>query len=170
MKLISNHKEWIDQAWIDYAIDNQGERMPKDYHDSGELEHAIHDVGERMKWFDEWGIDPSTTFLERFDSSNFPFSPDFSFLPEPNIKWGILKYKPGQFMPLHSDDVRFKNERRLWMPLQDYVDGHITLHSGKFITEYSAGDLFWFDDPNAIHGAANISGITRLVFTIVAFP
>jgi hypothetical protein len=170
MKLLGNYKNWIKQEWIDYCLAHTGQRMPKDYYDSGELEYATHDVGERLEWFHDWGIDPNTTFLERFDSRDIPFNLDFSWLPEKNVRWGILKYKPGGYMPLHSDDVRFKNERRLWMPMQDYVEGHMVLHDGEYFKNWKSGDLFHFENSDAKHGFANISGVTRLVFTIVVFP
>ena len=171
MKLLSRNPNFIQQDWIDYCINNTGQRMPKDYHDSGELEYAMHDVGYgKCPWFTEWGIDPSTTFLERFDEGSVPFKPDFSFLGEPNVRWGILKYKPGQYMPLHSDDIRFNKEKRLWMPMQDYVEGHMVLHDGEYYKDWKAGDVYHFDNGHAQHGFANISGVVRLVFTIVIFP
>ena len=171
MKLISRNPNFVQQEWIDYCLTHTGQRMPKDYYDSGELDYAMHDVGYgKCPWFTEWGIDPSTTFLERFDEGNVPFKPDFSFLGEPNIRWGVLKYKPGQYMPLHSDDVRFKNEKRLWMPMQDYVEGHMVLHGNEYYKDWKAGDVYHFTDGAAQHGFANISGVTRLVFTIVIFP
>ena len=170
MQLISKNPNFVKQEWIDWCLQNTGQRMPRDYYNAGEIDHAVHDVGERLKWFSEWGIDPMSTFLERFDSSNCPFEPDFSFLGEPNIRWGILKYKPGWYMPLHSDDVRFKNEKRLWIPMQDYVDGHMVMHGGEYFKDWEAGDVYHFTVEDAIHGAANISGVTRLVFTVVIFP
>lgn len=170
MKLLGNHRDWIQQEWVDYCLLHTGQRMPKDYYHTEQLQHATHDVGEKLTWFTDWGIDPTTTFLERFDEGNLPFQLDFSWLPEKNVRWGILKYKPGGYMPLHSDDVRFEKERRLWMPMQDYIEGHVVLHGQQYFKDWQAGDLFHFTAASAKHGAANISGVTRLVFTIVVFP
>ena len=47
LQLLSNHKEWIQPEWLEYAIKNTGQRMPKDFYDSGNLDYACHDVGER---------------------------------------------------------------------------------------------------------------------------
>ena len=56
------------------------------------------------------------------------------------------------------------------MPMQDYVEGHMVIHGGEYFKDWEAGDVYHFTIEDVLHGAANISGITRLVFTVVVFP
>jgi hypothetical protein len=72
---------------------------------------------------------------------------------------------PGNFMPMHKDPHTMyeKNSRRFWMPLQDWAQGHIFVYEDEVITNYKAGDVYMYQDAQALHGAANIGLTPRLV-------
>lgn len=169
MKLINNYKEWIKPEWIDWLLTHNGLQLPKDALTNNELENYCSDVGERDDWFVKWGYKTDTVFSDQYKDELFPFDITFPFIPEDTVKWTFMRYTPGQFLPLHSDDIRFKNERRLLMMLQDYEQGHITIHDEQLVKDYKAGDLFHFVKPDAIHGCANIGRSTRLVLSLVVY-
>jgi hypothetical protein len=62
----------------------------------------------------------------------------------------------------HTHD--FKNCKRYWIAMQDYVPGHIFQYKDEILTNYKKGDIFQYPDANEIHGAANISYTKRLTF------
>jgi hypothetical protein len=169
LKLLSNHKEWIQPEWIEWLMTHDGRQLPKDSFEENKLDEECGDMGEKTDWFTKWGYKPEMVFCDQYKEDIFPYKLEFPFIPEKIKKWTILRYTPGQFLPLHSDDVRFENERRLWMPLTDYEPGHITVHDETLIKDYQAGDLFHFTNPDAVHGVANIGKSIRLLLSIVVF-
>jgi hypothetical protein len=74
---------------------------------------------------------------------------------------------PGQFMPMHVDPHVFDQQcNRYWMPLQDYVPGHVFVYKDDMIKDYTVGDVYQFTDAAEIHGAANISHSPRLMLLV----
>ena len=85
-----------------------------------------------------------------------------------NFHWWITKMFPGNFMPMHVDPHTLfeKNSKRYWIPLHDWEDGHIFMYKKQVITNYTAGDVWEYNDSTAIHGAANIGYTPRIVLQI----
>jgi hypothetical protein len=55
---------------------------------------------------------------------------------------------------------------RYTMFLQDWEPGHIFAYDDKMLSNYKAGDLYEWSDPECIHGPANIGYNTRLTLQI----
>jgi hypothetical protein len=55
------------------------------------------------------------------------------------------------------------------MPWQDYQPGHVFLYENKFISEYKFGDLYQYYDSNALHGAANIGHVPRIILQVSTY-
>lgn len=166
---LGNYSDWIRQEWLDYFFTHTGREMPKDSFDKGLIEKECADMGEKTDWFTRWGYTPDAVFCEQFKKDITPFDLDFPWIEESVKKWTVLKYKPGQFLPLHRDDVRFHNERRLWMPLTPYDPGHLYVHDGVLIKDWNVGDLFYFSKPDALHGIANVGSSIRLLLSLVVY-
>jgi hypothetical protein len=74
-------------------------------------------------------------------------------------------------MPMHVDPHTNyqENSNRFWIPLQDWESGHIFMYEDQAITSYSEGDVWTYDNPNALHGAANIGFTPRVVLQISSY-
>lgn len=92
-----------------------------------------------------------------------------------NLLTWYSRFLPGQGIPFHIDD----NEEYLESPtdeiaryvlfLQDWIPGHVFLYQDKkILTDYKAGDLFLYEDPNEIHAACNLSHSIRVTYQILA--
>ena len=64
----------------------------------------------------------------------------------------------------HDDSA---NVRRLWIPYQNFMHGHVFIYKDTFIKDYVRGDIFEFDDPLALHGSANLGTVPKLRLQIV---
>jgi hypothetical protein len=55
------------------------------------------------------------------------------------------------------------------MPLQDYEPGHIFIYKDDIINDYLMGDVYEFESPTDIHGAANIGHTPRLMLLVTEY-
>ena len=166
MKYLGNYKNWIKPEWIDALLSNQGTARPcgGKRPDSPE-EQKEYDIARKA------GYKDSDTYFWMFDKNNLPFD-----LPTPpfitgKYHWWITKMLPGNFMPMHVDPhTQYENNsNRYWMPLQDWEPGHIFMYENQVITDYLAGDVYVYNDPTALHGAANIGHVPRLVLPVSTY-
>ena len=166
MRYLGNYKDWIKPEWINELISNQGTARPCNGKrpDSPE-EHTEYATARAA------GYKDSDTYFWMFDKNNLPFD-----LPTPpfvtgKYHWWITKMLPGNFMPMHIDPhTQYENNsNRYWMALQDWKPGHIFMYQDQVITNYLAGDVYVYDDPTALHGAANIGHTPRLVLQVSTY-
>jgi hypothetical protein len=91
-------------------------------------------------------------------------------LPETrkHAPWWFVKLYPGEFQAMHIDPhlTEVSNFVRYTMFLQDWEPGHIFAYDDKMLSNYKAGDLYEWSDPECIHGPANIGYNTRLTLQI----
>lgn len=108
---------------------------------------------------------------EIYSVMEFPSAPiDFSFIPYQfqYVHWWFVKIMPSYTFPMHTDTisadstaVNTSEVKRLWIPCQDYISGHIFIHDNTLVTDYRAWDVFEVDAVNVMHGAANLSMIPK---------
>ena len=107
-------------------------------------------------------------------TTNYIFLVSFD-LKEPWVSskyhWWITKMLPGNFMPMHTDPHTLyeSNSKRFWMPWQDWQPGHIFMYENKVITDYKAGDVWEYENSAALHGAANIGFVPRIVLQVSSY-
>ncbi len=166
MKYIGNYKNWIQPDWIEKLLALQGVARPSQGKTPDSPEEHLEYAKARQA-----GYKDSDTYFWMFDKNTLPFK-----LPTPpfvtgNHHWWITKMLPGNFMPMHVDPHTLyeKNSNRYWMPLQDWQPGHIFMYKDQVVTNYIAGDVYVYDDPTALHGAANIGHTPRLVLQVSTY-
>ena len=163
MKYVGNYKEWIQPEWIDKLISNPGVARPSQGKRPSSPEEQLEYDKAKLAGYSE-----SATYFWMFDKDSIPFD-----LPTPpfiqgSYHWWITKMMPGNFMPIHRDPhtVYETNSNRYWMALQDWQPGHIFMYEDQVITNYRAGDVYVYNDPTALHGAANIGHTPRLILQV----
>lgn len=162
MKYIGNFADWIDSNWLDEIHANRGTARPSEGKKPDSLEEESEYAKARAA-----GYKDDDTFFYMFtkDNTSFDIIPPFI---EGRFHWWITKMLPGNFMPVHIDPhtIFQKNSKRYWMPWQDYEPGHLFLYEDQVITNYKKGDLYEYSNSSAIHGAANIGHVPRIVLQI----
>jgi len=157
MKFIGNFSNWIDPEWVNYIMNNTGMERPG---------KSVNPDTEEFRKATASGYDLSKTYWHSYDTRSFPFNVTLPFKTDTIEQWWFIKMMPGNFMPIHRDVFlpERKNYTRYWMPLQDYQPGHIFVYDKLFVTDYKAGDMWVYDDPDTLHGACNIGYTPRLTF------
>jgi len=153
MQCIGNYKDWINPAWITYMENNTGYSHPR--LDPSEYGSKNQDTLDKVK---RYGKD---ALWHNFEPDNFPFDVEIPVKSNGRTDWWFVKMLTGDLIPFHSDHpprdgCEGKKTRRFWMPLQDYVEGHVFIVCGELIKDYRAGDLFEYD-PDGRHGGFNIN-------------
>lgn len=157
MIFIGNYKEWVKDEYVEFMSSNDGTSRPGG---------GPNPDSEEFKIATAAGYNLTSTYWYIYEPHTFPFELTIPFDNHlDNIWWGI-KMNPGNFMPMHTDPHThdFKNCKRYWIAMQDYVPGHIFQYKDEILTNYKKGDIFQYPDANEIHGAANISYTKRLTF------
>lgn len=158
-----NYASWIKDEWVKYLLDNDGTPRPQTSGDNPD--------SEEFRIATAAGYDLSKTYWYHYTNHTFPLTVTLPFDTDRNHIWWFIKMKPGMFMPMHKDPhaVEEKNCKRYWMALQDYQEGHIHINAGQFLSNYKKGDVWEYNDAQAVHGACNISYIPRIVFNFSTF-
>lgn len=161
MKCIGNYKDWLDDSWISEILKSDGQKSPKDLLKN----NSMHSEDIRVE---KAGYDLNAFYYSLFEKRDVSFKLTIPGLPSGEIRWWIVKMMPGQFMPVHIDPKIgiIDNIERFWMPWTDWDNGHIFSYKDSIICNYKAGDLYTFDDPEALHGAANIGLVPRITLNI----
>lgn len=166
MKYIGNFADWLDPKWYDEVMAGRGDGRPKEGQkpDSPEME-------EQYQKAKEAGYSEDAIYFWMFDKNNVSFE-----LPKPpwvtnNFHWWITKMMPGNFMPMHIDPHTMyqTNSERYWIPLTDWQLGHIIMYQDQVLTNYKRGDVWVYDDSNALHGAANIGHTPRIILQVSTY-
>jgi hypothetical protein len=163
MKFIGNYKNWIDDNILEIILSTDGDQRPgkelslksqQQYNDAKSSSYS-----EGAKW--------SFYYEEHLGITNFilPFS------TEKRYKWWFVKIDPGCVFPLHVDTFEEESNKikRIWIPCQDYLTGHIFIYNDNLIKDYQAYDIFEFNDPNALHGSANLTSTPKISLQITIY-
>ena len=166
MKHFGNYKEWINPELINYILENKGEEHPK----TDPQEYGKENNVSKLK---DLGYKFNRTYWYSFEKKTLPFDVTLPFDLGKNTDWWFVKLLPGNLIPLHKDHNHsaFSGSRciRYWMPLQDYIRGHIFINENQMITNYKAGDVFEYDQ-DAMHTALNLNRtIPRLPLNFVRY-
>lgn len=165
MEYIGNYRNWIQQNWIDEILSSQGTARPSQGKKPDSPEEEIEYQKSRNA-----GYKDTDTYFWMFDKNNVSFEIDPPFTDK-KFHWWITKMLPGNFMPMHVDPHTLyqKSSDRYWIPFQDWQPGHIFMYEDQVITNYKAGDVYVYSNPNALHGAANIGHTTRIVLQLSTY-
>lgn len=167
MKFIKNIADQIDPNWLAEVMSKEGIHRPRE----GGIPTGPEGESEWQKAIDS-GYDPTASYFQMFDQSNCSFDiPAFYTCENKKHHWWITKMMPGNFMPMHVDPhtKTEKNSQRYWIPLQDWECGHIFAYEDTIITNYKAGDMWVYEDSQALHGAANIGLNPRVVLQVSVY-
>ena len=165
MQFLGNYQDWIKQEWVDYLLNNNGTLRPKTAEDNPD--------SQEFRMAAQVGYDLSSVWWQHYCETSCPLKITLPIETDKDYMWWFIKMNPGNYMPMHRDphvsESDKSNCRRYWMPLQDYQPGHIFIYNKTFLCDYKAGDLWTYDDPNEIHGAANIGYSPRLTFQFTTY-
>lgn len=163
MIYVGNFKDWIDPKIMDIMLNSPGEKRPIESEKNTDRKQEVV-----LKWTDAgYNLDKL--------SWEFYYDNHIGWLDPPiavgsRFKWWFSKMNPGEMFPLHIDSFpdSEKNIKRYWMAMQDMIPGHIFIYDGKPL-EYSAGDMFIFDEARDWHGAANLGFVPKIAYQLVVF-
>lgn len=165
MKFVGNYGSWIKQEWIDEISSARGIGRPKEGKKPSSPEEEIEYERARHA-----GYSDDSIYFYMFDKNNVTFTLDIPFITG-KYHWWITKMLPGNFMPMHVDPHTLiqSNSKRYWMPWDDYQPGHIFMYENNVVTDYIKGDVWVYEDSNAMHGAANIGFTPRIVLQVSTY-
>jgi hypothetical protein len=153
-------------SWYDAFLNAEGMYRPRD----GGKPKGPEGESEWQKAIDA-GYDPNGCYFQMFDETNSPIEiPTFHKCGRAR-HWWATKMMPGDFMPMHIDPHTTvqKNAQRFWIPLQDWVIGHIFKYEDTIITNYKKGDIYVYENAQALHGAANIGLVPRIILQVTLY-
>jgi hypothetical protein len=161
MRYQGNFKRWVRQDILEHVLNNTGQVRP-----------GVEENEASKKQYSEWSnIEPVGS---KWSFHYNEVGVDDIELPihyKGKLNWWFVKLNPTCVFPLHRDTFSDDSDkvRRLWIPYQNYIPGHVFIYKDELIKDYSAGDIFEFDDPLALHGSANISAIPKVSLQIVIY-
>ncbi len=158
---LGNFKNWVNKDLLDKVLNQEGQKRPGAEESIGSKQQEspwtnIENIGAKWSfYYNEIGVDDLDLPIEY----------------KGRVNWWFVKLNPTCVFPLHKDTFHDDSTtaRRLWIPYQDYEPGHIFIYKDTFIKNYTAGDIFEFDDPMALHGSANISTIPKVSLQIIIY-
>jgi hypothetical protein len=170
MEFYGNYKHLIKEEWIDILLKTLGNTISP-FEDPKKInlkKTTASSDNEKSLFLDDGIYGSNLIMCELFDRDNLPFSLDLGELNYLlNGSWWIVKQMPGQYMPIHRDTIhRKEGNRRIWMPLLDYQEGHIFMHEGTFMKDYKAGDMWLYYNDDDLHCCVNLGYTPRIVLQI----
>jgi len=157
---VTNIKEWITPELLNHLETCTGDTVPVWQPDRWTGHPTLDEFREKARPF----FENNTPYFQQFnanskDMQDFPLEiPKFPKTRK-NMHWWFIKLLPGQMQTMHIDPhlVEVKNPVRYSVFLQDYIPGHIFMFDDFMATNYKAGDVFEWNDPECIHAAVNVS-------------
>ena len=179
LKYLGNYADWIKPEWLSEVLDNPGPQIPKDYRVHEEMvQKAMLGHFNEANWEEEhkdwqqmsYEYDDNVFFV-MFDAPDVSFNlldhrPPFLDFDGP-FAWWITKLEPGKFTPMHRDTYSVSTPTyKYWMAWTDWEPGQALMTEDDVIIKYKAGDVYRFEDPFILHGAANVGQLTRVALQI----
>jgi hypothetical protein len=156
MEYIGNYVDYINEEWINYIETYDGYPRP-----SG----GRNPDSEEFRQAGKKGYDLSSTYWYIYEGKEFPYKVKPPFSVSGDFLFWFIKMKPSNIMPMHVDphSMHLTNVSRYWMSLKDYEPGHVFIYENELAVDYRKGDIFKYNNPQALHGAANIGWSDRLI-------
>jgi hypothetical protein len=166
MNYVGNYAEWIKDEWINHILGNTGFARPAE----GKKADSPQEEEEYTKLRNA-GYKDDARYFYMFTAQNFPFNIENPPFTNQKFHWWFTKMSPGNFMPMHVDPHTLYQEgsNRYWMAFQDWQPGHIMMYEDKVITNYKKGDVYVYDNANALHGACNIGYVPRIILQVSTY-
>ena len=163
MKLIGNFEEDLNPALNKLVMDAKGQARPGDWKPINDVEKELWEKGKST-------FDFSKIMWYVYEQQDLQIDLKFPWTFG-KCHWWITKLLPGQMMPMHTDPLTHEDQtcKRFWVPLQDYVAGHVFLYGNSMIANYKRGDVFEYEHSQDEHGAANLSFEPRLVLQVTEY-
>jgi len=189
MQFINNQKDWISKDLMEILKTRKGDKIPIWDPKRGKGHPLLDQLTAWGKAHFGESIPQQYFHIFKEDTKDIQ---DFEFvmpnLPKigKNIYWWFVKLQPGEIQLMHYDmhilgafykDNTFsevvevqkiKNPIRYTMFLQDYQPGHIFTYKDQMLSNYKAGDIYEWSDPELLHGVANISFTPRYTLQITS--
>ena len=163
MKYIGNYNNWVDPIWKNLLLTTPGKARPRDWPPSSIVESDEYSRYQSAGY----SLNAVNWWIYELDDLGIDIKPPWT---TGRIQWWFTKLIPGQFMPMHTDPHTHDSHcKRFWVPLQDYIPGHIFIYKDSMITNYKSGDVYQYDNSIDIHGAANIGYVPRLVLQVTEY-
>lgn len=165
MKFYGNYADWIETQWLEELLSSQGTARPKEGKRPSSPKEEFEYATARAAGYND---DATYFYMFTKDNTSFDIVPPFI---SARFHWWITKMLPGNFIPMHIDPHTSyeKNSQRFWIPLQDWQPGHIFMYENFSITNYKKGDVWYYENPTALHGAINIGHTPRIVLQISTY-
>jgi hypothetical protein len=168
---LGNFPSLVNLKHIDFIKNNIGEVRPNDHEE--DEEYKADQIRNWKKIVPDWqGFEWIMYYYKEMGMSS---PSDLSFPDELGlagiVNWWYVKINPCRMFPLHVDafEQNATQFRRLWIPMQDYIPGHVFIYEGKNLEGYSAGDVYEFTNSRGWHGAANIGFEPKISLQVVAY-
>jgi hypothetical protein len=162
MNYLGNY-DFVQDDWLQEILSSDGQARPRDWPPAYAIESAEYAKAQSA------GYDLTAVHWWVYEKNDVSFDIHPPFVTS-EYHWWITKLYPGQFMPMHTDP--HTHERtciRYWIPLQDYVPGHIFIYKDQMIKDYKRGDVYRYEHSGDNHGAANIAHTPRLVLQVTEY-
>jgi len=189
MQYIGNQKEWITDELMNILKTRDGDSIPIWDPERGHGHPLLEQITDKgLAWY---GDKIPEQYFHIFNAKSKDIQ-DYNFvlptLPKigKNVFWWLVKLLPGELQLMHYDmhvlgvfheDNKFskvtkvvdiKNPTRYTMFLQDWQPGHIFVYEGNTVSNYKAGDIYEWSDPELLHGVANLSFDPRYTLQITS--
>ena len=163
MKWIGNFEKDLNPALNKLVMDAKGQARPGDWKPINDVEKELWEKGKST-------FDFGKTMWYVYEQQDLQIDLKFPWTFG-KCHWWITKLLPGQMMPMHTDPLTHEDQtfKRFWVPLQDYVAGHVFLYGNSMIANYKRGDVFEYEHSQDEHGAANLYFEPRLVLQVTEY-
>ena len=163
MEWIGNFNKDLSKDLNDLVMITEGQARPGDWKPINDVERNLWEKGKST-------FDFSKTMWYVYEQQDLQIDLKFPWTFG-KCHWWITKLLPGQMMPMHTDPHTHEEQtcKRYWIPLQDYVPGHVFIYGESMIQNYKRGDVFQYENSTDEHGAANLSFIPRIVLQVTEY-
>lgn len=157
---VTNIKDWITPELMNHLSSHKGDTVPVWQPERWTGHPTLDEFREKARPF----FEHNTPCFQQFNAKSKDMETLLIALPDfpkarSKMHWWFIKLLPGQMQTMHIDPhlVEVKNPVRYSVFLQDYIPGHIFMFDDFMATNYKAGDVFEWNDPECIHAAVNVS-------------
>jgi len=171
-KFIKNDSAWITPELMNHLATTSGDKIPVWQPHRWQGHPLLDKFREEARPF----FEKETPYFQQYNTNSVDMKDFTVVLPElpeqrKHCHYWFIKLLPGQMQTMHIDPhlVDVKDPVRYSMFLQDYVPGHVFVFDDFMATNYKAGDIFEWSDPECIHACVNVSYTVRYTLQITLY-